>query len=102
MYIEPPEIWLDPRVLVSMKTAPDLDSPEGVESVLYISQERVREITRAATGGAEFFIQVAEVNNSAGKFVGLTNYGRIYHYSFATKSWSIEIKPPVFDEAPDK
>lgn len=84
-----------------MKTEPDLDAADGVKQLRYVSSERMADLVRAASGGAEFFIQIAEVNNSAGKFVGLTNYGRIYHYSFATKSWSIEIELPDFGGIPE-
>lgn len=82
-----------------MKTEPDLDGPEGVESLLYISQERVREITREAAGGAEFFIQV-EVD--AGLFMyGLTNYGRLFRQSIGGGVYPWEpIDVPDFDEVP--
>ncbi len=99
MYIEPPELWLDPRVLKAMKTEPDPDA--AVELVRYRSDQRVGDLMLQASGGAEFFIQVCEVSNSAGKFCGLTNYGRIFHYSFATKTWSTEIEPPDFGGTPE-
>ncbi len=95
----PPVIYLDPRVLASMKTEPDPDA--AVEPVPYYSNEYARALADAARGGAEFFIQVCEIKETGvGKFVGLTNMGRIYHYSFATKAWSHELELPDFDEAP--
>ncbi len=91
----PPVIYLDPRVLASMKTEPDPDA--AVEPLPYYSNEYTRALTDAARGGDEFFIQVCEIKETGvGKFVGLTNYGRIYHYSFATKSWSNAIQLPDF------
>ncbi len=89
-------IYLDPRVLASMKTEPDPDA--AVEPVPYYSNEYARALADAARGGAEFFIQVCEVSGQqgVGKFIGLTNYGRIFHYSLATKSWSVEIDLPDF------
>ena len=91
----PAVIYLDPRVLASMKTEPDPDA--AVEPVPYYSNEYARALADAARGGAEFFIQVCEIKETGvGKFVGLTNYGRIYHYSFATKSWSTAIELPEF------
>ncbi len=79
-----------------MKTEPDLDGPEGVEQLLYISQERVAEITRAAAGGPEFFIQIL-IEPDDGELIGLTNYGRIFIRQSDSRSW-LEISGPVREE----
>jgi hypothetical protein len=89
----PPEVWIDRRVIGTMKTEPDLDKPEGVEQLLYISQERVAEITRAARGGDEFFIQIML---DQGALVGLTNYGRIFHHEGDAAAW-FEIPVPELE-----
>ena len=76
-----------------MKTEPDLDVPKGVDQLLYISQERVAEITRAAAGGPEFFVQILL---DAGTLIGLTNYGRIFHHEPDALAW-FEIPGPEIE-----
>ncbi len=81
-----------------MKTEPDLDSPDGVKQLLYISQERVVEITRAAAGGPEFFIQIQL--GDFGNIFGLTNYGRLFQIRPGDDAWE-KVDVPDFDETPE-
>ena len=81
-----------------MKTEPDLDGPEGVESLLYISQERVREITRAAAGGPEFLIQIV-IDDRERTLTGLTNYGRLFYTSEDSETWH-ELETPNLEIEP--
>lgn len=95
MYIEPPELWLDPRVLVSMKTEPDPDA--AVQLVKYISSEYARSLVRAAQGGPEFFIQIQL--GAAGIMFALTNYGRLFRQNAEVGVWEA-VDVPDFSEAP--
>jgi len=68
-------IYLDPRVLASMKTEPDPDA--AVEPVPYYSNEYARALADEARGGPEFFIQLL-IDPDTRELMGLTNYGRIF------------------------
>jgi len=94
----PAEIWLDSRVVRSFKTEPDLDAPEDVEQLRYVSSERVADLVRSASGGAEFFIQVEL--GAGGVMFALTNFGRIFRQSVGAPEWEI-VAVPDFGEALD-
>ena len=88
----PAEIWIDERVVRTMATGPDPDeSPQGVKMIHYLSEERVAELLRQSTGGAEFFIQVTPGENQT--LVGLTNFGRLFRKWPADPKW-LEIDLP--------
>lgn len=96
MYIEPPEIWLDQRVLVAMKTEPDPDA--DLELVRYRSDQRVGDLVLAASGGAEFFIHIQL--GAAGIMFALTNYGRIFRQTLGVGVWEV-VEVPDFGEVPE-
>ncbi len=76
----PEEIWIDKRVVRTMKTEPDEEAADrGVVQIRYISAERVDEIMQSHHG-AEFFIQIEVGDGQYGDqtMYGLTNYGRLY------------------------
>lgn len=87
----PAEIWLDARVVGSMKTGPDADA--GGQQLRYISEDRVGEMIRQASGGDEFFIQILL---DEGALIGLTNYGRIFHHEGDAAAW-FEIPGPEIE-----
>lgn len=91
----PPVIYLDPRVLASMKTEPDPDA--AVKLVPYYSNEYTRALTDAARGGDEFFIQLELADG--GIMFALTNYGRIFRQSVGAPAWEI-VDVPDFSGSP--
>jgi hypothetical protein len=92
----PPVIYLDPRVLASMKTEPDPDAP--VSLVMYYSNEYTRALVDSARGGDEFFIQI-ELSNG-GIMFALTNYGRIFRQSVGAPAWET-VDVPDFGGSPE-
>lgn len=93
----PAEIWIDERVVRTMKTEPDLDAAgAGVEQLRYVSHERLAELLLQSSGGAEFFIQIWSPWRRADELLALTNFGRIYTYSFEAETWTSEIGVPDF------
>jgi len=86
----PAEIWIDERVVRTMKTEPDEEAAErGVVQVRYISAERVGELMHDQ--GNEFFIQI---DHAAGGIIfALTNYGRIFRQSVGAPEWEIVAVP---------
>ena len=89
----PDEIWIDSRLVRNFKTEPDLDAPEDVEQLRYVSSERLAALVRSAAGGDEFFIQILL---DAGTLIGLTNYGRIFHHEPDALAW-FEIPVPEIE-----
>jgi len=94
----PPEVWIDRRIIGTMKTEPDLDAADGVKQLRYVSSERMADLVRAAAGGDEFFIQI-ELGDG-GIMFALTNYGRIFRQSVGAPAWE-KVDVPDFGGSPE-